>query len=162
MTTTRPCRYCIANWAGVTTRNGGTVILPEPADCEMTHRDDPRVYDLAAAYARAIHETDPTDEQISWFLGDADDVIDDFNPAPGRWTVQRLPSGDEDGFRGIDARMQINGEPYVALEGGKDSRGQVVRLSVFEGWHRHLSECSMLNYPGMECDCDDDSPEWTI
>lgn len=128
---TRPCRYCVANWAGATTIARMKPILPEPADCELTHRDDPRVYDLAMAMARVCQQRNPTDEQISWFLADADDVVDDFVPAPDRWKVRRLPETEEDG---IDMRLRINDVTYVCLEGGKSCRGSVVRLSTYRSW----------------------------
>lgn len=127
----RPCRYCVANWTEQTTRYGGDPILPEQADCEQTHRDDPRVYALAAAMAKVMQDRRPSDAQISWFLEDADDVIDDFQPTPERWRVRRLPASDNDGYDGIEVRLRINDMTYVALEGGKDCRGSLMRLSEF-------------------------------
>lgn len=97
----------------------------------MTHRDDPRVYDLARAMAEVMQGRGPSDEQIAWFLGDADDVVDDFVPPPDRWRVRRLPASENDGCDGIEVRLRIHDVTYVALEGGKDSRGSVLRLSAF-------------------------------
>lgn len=97
----------------------------------MVHRDDPRVYALAQVMAARMQQRDPTEEQVGWFLADADDVIDDFDPPPDRWHVRKLPDTDEDG---IDARLRINDVTYVCLEGGKDSRGSVVRLSTYRSW----------------------------
>ena len=94
----------------------------------MDHRDDPRVYGLAIAMARVGQGRNPTDEQVGWFLGDADDVVDDFDPPPERWRVRKLPDSDEDG---IDARLRINDVTYVCLEGGKDCRGGVLRLATY-------------------------------
>ena len=135
----RPCRYCVANWAGMSTRGGwnGTPIIPSAEDCEHEYRDDPRVYALAEALARVFQKTrTPTEEQISWFLADADDAVDDFDPAPERWTVRGLMPCAADGEQGIDARVRICGTTYVALEGGKDARGQLVKLATFREWHR--------------------------
>jgi hypothetical protein len=127
----RPCRYCVANWAGATKSIDLPPITPTPTDCETTHRDDPRIYDLATAMARVCQQRNPTDEQISRFLADADDVVDDFDPAPARWRIRRLPDTDEDS---IDMRLRINDVTYVCLEGGKDFRGSVVRLSTYRSW----------------------------
>lgn len=104
-------------------------IRPEPADCEQDHRDDPRVYALATVMAACMQQRDPTDEQIGWFLHDADDVVDDFDPPPDRWRVRKLP--DVDCYDDIDARLRINDVTYVALEGGKGCRGSVMRLSTY-------------------------------
>ncbi|MFI2664859.1 hypothetical protein [Micromonospora carbonacea] len=136
MTTALPCRYCIANWAETGSRVDPTrpAIVPDVDDCTMTHRDDPRVYDLAAAMARVMQDRNPTDEQISYFLGDADDVVDDFDPTPERWRVRKLPESANDHEQGIEIRLRINDVTYVALEGGKDSRGSVVKLSTFRSW----------------------------
>lgn len=128
----RPCRFCVANWAGVSARGGGgEPIRPDPEDCEQAHRDDPRVYGLARAMAKAMQDRYPSDEQVAWFLEDADEVVDDFDPPPDRWRVRRLPESANDGPDGIDARVRINDVTYVVLEGGKDCRGSVVRLSTF-------------------------------
>lgn len=136
----RPCRYCIANWTGMSNRvPGGSdlpPILPTPEDCETTHRDDPRVYALAEAMAKVMQNRKPSDEQIGWFLEDADDVVDDFEPAPEKWRVRKLPTSDNDYDQGIEVRLRINDITYVGLEGGKDSRGSVVKLSTFRSWDR--------------------------
>lgn len=132
----RPCKYCVANWAGQTGQFGRARIVPTPQDCEMTHRDDARVYALALAMAKVMQHRDPTDEQISYFLADADEVVDDFDPAPERWRVRKLPMSDGDYDQGIDVRLRINDVTYVALEGGKGDRGSVVKLSTFRSWHK--------------------------
>lgn len=131
---TRPCRYCVANWTGMSERAPGgrtSPILPTEKDCEWAHRNDPRVYDLARAMAKVKQDRQPSDEQIAWFLEDADDVVDDFDPTPDTWRVRRLPESANDGEQGIDFRLRINDVTYVALEGGKDCRGSVLRLSTF-------------------------------
>lgn len=133
-TDVRPCRFCIANWAGMTGKLGGEPILPTAEDCRFDHRDDQRVYDLARAMASVMQRRNPSDEQIAWFLGDADDMVDDFNPTPERWRVRRLPASAGDPDDGIDIRLRINDVTYVGLEGGKDSRGSVVRLATFRSW----------------------------
>ncbi|TBL44264.1 hypothetical protein EYA84_02140 [Verrucosispora sp. SN26_14.1] len=133
----RPCRYCVANWTEITTRHkipGADPILPSAEDCEFDHRDDPRVYDLATAMARVMQDRNPSDAQIAYFLGDADDVVDDFDPTPDRWRVRKLPESARDHEQGIEARLRINDVTYVALEGGKDSRGSVVKLTEFRSW----------------------------
>lgn len=131
--TEQPCRYCVAVWTGTSTRIPGGLppVLPSADDCASAHRDDPRVYALAEAFAKALQTRNPSDEQVGWFLEDADDVVDDFDPAPDRWRVRRLPASANDGEQGIDVRLRINDVTYVALEGGKDCRGSVVRLSEF-------------------------------
>lgn len=130
----RPCRFCIANWAGATGKLSGTPLVPEAHDCEFTHRDDQRVYDLARAMASVQQQRNPTDEQVAWFLEDADDVVDDFDPAPEKWRIRRLPAQVRDSEDEIAVRWRINGVTYVALEGGKDSRGSVVTLKQFRSW----------------------------
>jgi hypothetical protein len=135
----RPCRYCIASWAGVTHRLPGDQdrepIRPDATDCAMEHRDDQRVYDLAQAMAKVLQDRHPTDEQIAWFLADADEVVDDFDPVPKRWRVRKLPASANDGDQGIEVRLRINDVTYVVLEGGKDCRGNVVLLATFCAWH---------------------------
>jgi hypothetical protein len=132
--TTRPCRYCVAGWAAATRRIDGDPILPTAADCEHAHRDETRVYNLAHAMARAMQARNPSDEQVSYFLEDADEVVDGFDPAPERWRVRRLPACVNDAEDGIDVRLRINDVTYVALEGGKDCRGSVVPLAEFRKW----------------------------
>jgi hypothetical protein len=80
----RPCKYCLAAYPIL--YEGG-----ETTACEWEHRDEQRVYDLAAAMARAFQPRPNTDEQIGWFLQDADAVVDDFGPA--REAHPELPDG---------------------------------------------------------------------
>jgi hypothetical protein len=124
----RPCRYCIAAWAGYS--KSDPPIRPEPRDCEWEHRDDPRVYALATEMARAV-AGNRDDEHAGWFLADADQIVDDFDPTPDRWRVRRLPAQKRDGEDEIEIRLRINGVTYVGLEGGKDTRGPVLPLATF-------------------------------
>jgi len=140
---TRPCRYCIANWTGMSNRIPGRTtppILPTGQDCEWNHeRNDQPLYDLATVLARVFTgDRQPCDEQIGWYLLDAEDVLGDYDalPLPGRWRVRKLPESANDGERGIDIRLRVNEVTYVGLEGGKDSRGSLVKLSTFREWHR--------------------------
>ena len=121
---TRPCKFCLAAYP----------ILFEDGDttaCEWEHRDDPRVYDLAAAMARVFQPRPNTDEQIGWFLQDADAVIDDFDPAPEKWRIRKLPDGKNDDFI---MRFRINDVTYVCRD-GKDYVPPV-RLSTLREWQR--------------------------
>lgn len=102
MTGERPCRFCRAAYPRLSA-----------TDCEFEHRDEPRVYDLARAFARLFQRTKPTDEQVGWFLGDADAVVDDFDPTPDRWHVRKLPQGTDE----FKFRMRINNVTYVVKPG---------------------------------------------
>lgn len=131
----RPCQYCVAGWAEPTTKGGSPrPIVPDPEDCKMAHRDDPRVYALALAMAKVFQSRDPSDAQISYFLSDADEVVDDFTEVVEEWKVRKLPPSPNDGSDGIEIRMRINDLTYVGLEGGHKERGQTVRLSTFRSW----------------------------
>lgn len=135
----QPCRYCVAAvWGESTTRSNlnRAPNVPEPADCEIAHRDDPRVYQLATAMAAVLQQRNPTDAQIGYFLSDADQVVDDFQPTPHMWRVHRLPARNKDQYEGIDVRLRINGVTYLALEGGKDIPGDLVRLATFREQQR--------------------------
>jgi hypothetical protein len=126
----RPCRYCIADWAP-------TEVSAE--ECEMRHRDDPRVYDLARSLAIVLQDRAPSDQQIAWFLADADQVVDGFDPAPTRWKVRRLPASSNDHYDGIEVRLRINDVTYVALEGGKDCPGDMLPLAEFRRQEKEAS-----------------------
>ena len=119
----RPCRFC-------------TAAYPEIAGeiCEQTHRDEQRVYDLATALAAVFQHRPPTDEQVGWFVDDADAVVDDFDPVPAKWRVRRLPFGNGE----FDVRMRINDVTYVCQPGDK-SKALPVRLSVLRGWQREAN-----------------------
>lgn len=133
---TRPCRYCVAGWAEPTAKvvpEGWMPPVPDPEDCEMTHRDDPRLYALATAMAAEMQQPEPTDAQVWYFLEDADEVVDDFRPVPDTWAVEKLPDG-KDSFGEVDAWLRINGVDYVALAGEK-CRGQLVKAEEWRSWH---------------------------
>ncbi len=127
-TASRPCRFCLAAYP----------ILFEDGDvtaCEWEHRDDPRVYELAAAMARIFQPRPNTDEQVAWFLQDADAVADDFDPPPEKWKLRKLPDGGSDEFA---VRFRINGVTYVIPEGGKE-KANPVRLSTLRTWQREAN-----------------------
>jgi len=116
----RPCQYCLAAY-------------PTVADevCEDTHRDEQRVYGLATAMAAVFQHRPPSDEQVGWFVDDADAVVDDFDPPPAKWRVRRLPYGNGE----FDVRMRINDVTYVCQPGDK-SKELPVRLSTLRQWQR--------------------------
>jgi hypothetical protein len=115
----RPCRYCVAAY-------------PEIADeiCEMEHRDEQRVYDLATAMARIFQPRPTTDERVQWFLNDADAVADDFDPATEKWRIRKLP-GDSSEFI---MRFRVNDVTYVLQDG--DEKNTPVRLATLRSWQR--------------------------
>lgn len=117
----QPCRYHRAAYPSL-----------GPEAC-WGHRDEQRVYDLAVAMARVFQQRDPTDEQVAWFLEDADAVVDDFDPTPAKWRVRRLPDSDE-----FDARFRINDITYV-LQPGEFEHVTPVRLSTYRSWTRKAS-----------------------
>jgi hypothetical protein len=117
----RPCRYCVAAY-------------PELAAeiCEWEHRDEPRIYELATAMAAVFQQRPPSDEQVCWFLSDADAVVDDFDPVPEKWRIRKLPPTRGDEFV---ARFRINDVTYVLRDGDKE-KVPPVRLSTLRGWQR--------------------------
>jgi len=122
--TARPCRYCLAAYP--TLFEDGDVTA-----CEYEHRDDPRVYALAAAMARIFQPRPNTDEQIAWFLQDADAVVDDFDPPPAKWRLRNLPND----FSEFDMRFRINDVTYVVQHSDK-GEATPVRLSTYRSWQR--------------------------
>ena len=116
----RPCQFC-------------TAAYPEMADeiCQWEHRDEQRVYDLATAMARIFQQRNPTDEQIAWFLEDANAVVDDFDPPPAKWRLRKLPND----FSEFTARFRINDVTYILQDGDKE-KTTPVRLSTFRSWQR--------------------------
>jgi hypothetical protein len=122
----RPCRYCLAAYP---------ILAGE--ECEYTHRDEQRVYDLATAMAAVFQTRPPSDEQIGWFLDDADAVVDDFDPTPDKWRIRNLPND----FREFDCRFRINNVTYVVQPGDK-SKPLPVRLSTYRGWQREADEAA--------------------
>ncbi|HZM83789.1 MAG TPA: hypothetical protein VFC19_49355 [Candidatus Limnocylindrales bacterium] len=132
----RPCQICVAGWAEPSIKSPPADWMPpvpDPQDCEVTHRDDPRVFALARAMATEMQQPEPTDAQVWYFLEDADEVVDDFDPAPETWVVEKLPDG-KDSFGEVDAWLRINGVDYVALAGEK-CRGQLVTAEDWRSWH---------------------------
>jgi len=128
----RPCRYCKAAYP-ILFEDGETTA------CEWTHRDDPRIYDLATAMARVFQQRNPTDEQVAWFLDDADAVVDDFDPAPDKWRIRKLPQNNYEEF---DCRFRINEVTYVIQAGGNKEKVLPVRLSTLRGWQREADEAA--------------------
>lgn len=126
----RPCRYCTAAYPDYPDIAGEA--------CEL-HRNEQRVYDLATAMARVFQQRSPTDEQVAWFLDDADAVVDDFDPVPEKWRVRKLPQNNYDEF---DCRMRINDVTYVIQAGGHKEKSLPVRLSVLRGWQREANEAA--------------------
>jgi hypothetical protein len=118
----RPCRYCTANYG-------------EYADdemCEMTHqRPADEVAPLATALARIFQDRNPTDQQVGYFMQDADEVIGDFDPIPEKWRVRKLPMSESDEFI---QRFRINDVTYVV----EDGEGYIppVRLSDLRAQQR--------------------------
>ena len=135
---TRPCKFCLAAYP----------ILFEDGDvssCEFEHRDDPRVYALAAAMARIFQPRPNTDEQVAWFLQDADAVVDDFDPPPEKWRVRKLPLGSSGEFI---MRFRVNDVTYVVQEGGKEKTNPV-RLSVLRAAQREANREAAERYERM-------------
>jgi hypothetical protein len=118
----RPCKYCLAAYP-VLFENG------DVPSCESGHRDEQRVYALAAAMARIFQPRPNTDEQVGWFLQDADAVVDDFDPPPAKWKLRKLPDGK------FEARFRINGVTYVTPCGGTE-KTTPVRLATLRSWQR--------------------------
>jgi hypothetical protein len=140
VTDPRPCQYCVAVWASMARPDlGHKPIRPDPQDCEWEHRDDPRVYDLARAMAKVFQDRRPSDAQIGYFLANANEIVDDFDPAPETWRVRRVRGAKEDQYDGIEVRMRINDVTYVGLEGGKGDRGALLRLSEFRAQQREAN-----------------------
>ena len=117
----RPCRYCVAAYPSCADEICGDHI----------HRDEQRIYDLAIAMARVFQQRQPTDEQVGWFVDDANAVVDDFDPVPEKWRVRKLP----DDFREFDCRFRINDVTYV-LQPAEFEKAYPVRLSTYRSWLR--------------------------
>lgn len=124
---TRPCKFCLAAYP-ILFEDG------DATDCEWEHRDEQRVYDLAAAMARAFQPRPNTDEQVAWFLQDADAVVDDFDPVPAKWRVRKLP----DDFSEFDMRFRVNDVTYVVQRAEKE-KTTPVRLATLRGWQREAN-----------------------
>ena len=98
------------------------------------HRDDPRLYDLARAFAVACgHHPEPSDDVIGWFIEDAEAVIDDFSPEMTAWVVTTpTPPSEEESFQ-LDFTLTINGEAYVIQQSEWES-ARPVKRSTWESW----------------------------
>jgi hypothetical protein len=101
--------------------------------CEGFHRHEDRVYNLARAIAAAVHECEPSDEQVAWFLNDADAVVDDFTPTPETWEVVNHGYPEEE--PGLNFAMRVNGVEYVAQESEWEPATPVKR-ETWESWTR--------------------------
>lgn len=114
----RPCRFCRAAYG-------------DDADlCEFAHQDmSPNLTALASEMARVFQQEDPTDEQVGWFMEDADAVVSDFDPAPERWKIRKLPLSEYGEFV---ARFRINEVTYVIEDG--EGHCAPVRLSTYREW----------------------------
>jgi len=124
-TTRRPCRFCLAAYPAVAHET-----------CEWEHRDEQRVYDLAAVLAGAFQPEPLTDEQVCWFLADADAIVDDFAPAPERWQVEQVPTDVGE----FIMRFRINDVTYVIEESGEGAKALPVRLSTLRQRQREANE----------------------
>ncbi len=97
-----------------------------------SHRHEDRIVELARAMAVEFQRTDPSDEQIAWFLDDADAVIDDFDPAPEAWAITDNEVMPKD-LPGIVNRFRINGVEYV-LQDADWEPARPVRLTTYLSW----------------------------
>jgi hypothetical protein len=97
-----------------------------------SHRHEERVVALARAMAVEFQRPDPSDEQIAWFLDDADAVIDDFVPAPEAWEITDHVTMPEEP-PGIVDRFRINGVEYV-LQDADWEPARPVRLTTYLSW----------------------------
>ena len=122
----RPCRFCVAAYP--------TMAAEICAD--SYHRDVPSLYDLATAMASVFQHRPPTDEQVGWFLDDAEAIVDDFDPPPAKWRVRSLPTGGHGEF---DARFRVNDVTYIIQSGGHKEKMCPVRLSVYRSWMREAN-----------------------
>ena len=120
MTLIRDCRWCFAAY-------------PILADEECPHLNDPRIGDLARAFAVVCQNPDPSDEQIGWFVEDADAVIDDFPAETTSWTVTGPVPPSEDESFALDFTLTINGEAYVVQQ-SEGEPAHPVKRSTWESW----------------------------
>lgn len=97
-----------------------------------SHRHEDRIVELARAMAATFQQSGSSDEQIAWFLDDADAVIDDFDPAPESWEVTDNEVMPKD-LPGIVNRFRINGVEYV-LQDSDWEPAHPVRLTTYLSW----------------------------
>lgn len=74
------------------------------------HRHEPRVFTLARAMAEVFQNPEPSDEQVAWFLDDADAIVDDFPPQQERWEIV---DGGMPKESGLDHQFTLNGVAFV-------------------------------------------------
>lgn len=101
------------------------------------HRHEPQVFALARALAIEFQKPEPSDEQIAWFLDDADTVIDDFESAPNQWPTEWAITGHRTmpkELHGITDLFKINGVEYV-LQEAEWEPSHPVKLSTYRSWH---------------------------
>lgn len=125
---TRPCQYCRAAYPDM----AGEI-------CEWAHRDETRVYVLAEALAKVFQDPDPSDEQVQWFLADADAIIDDFDPGPDAWPIENLPLTPDDYDSNFIMKFRCNGETYVVQDADFEP-AHPVKLSTWRRWQREAGE----------------------
>lgn len=95
------------------------------------HRHEPRIFALAKALAEVFQQPDPSDEQIAWFIDDADSVADDF-PGVTEWKIDS-PDAYPNEF-GVEALLTINGRHYVLPESELEPSTPVSRAE-WDSWH---------------------------
>ena len=140
------CRYMAAAYPGSTADE----------TCH-SHRHEARTFDLARAFAAGVHETpDPTDEQVGWFLDDADAVVDDFDPVPESWVTTAF---EYTGEAGLDLTLTINGRPYVVQDNmGSGEACTPVARSTWESWTREDEPCPHKCSCTSDQECPHDCP----
>lgn len=100
--TTEQCRYMASAYPD----------LDASDTCTGIHAHTQPVFNLAFALAMKFQDTPtPTDEQIAWFLNDADAVMRHFPASPLAWSVEH----DDESKRipGVDFYLRINGLQFV-------------------------------------------------
>jgi len=106
---------------------------PTMADDPMMcagHRHDPRVFALARAMAEIFQKPEPTDEQIAWFLDDADAIVDDFPPEQEQWAIL---DGEYPKESGLDHQFTLNGIAYV-VQASDWEPAHPVKRETYESW----------------------------
>lgn len=94
------------------------------------HRHEPRVFALARVMATAFQKPEPSDEQIAWFLDDADAVVDDFPREQSQWVIV---DGGEPKESGLTHQFTLNGVAYV-LQDSDWEPAHPVKRETYESW----------------------------
>ncbi|MDI1288691.1 MAG: hypothetical protein PSX37_01910 [bacterium] len=121
------CEFCRAAWPSLT-------------GDDFFHGDDPRLPDIARALADVAQGPNPTDEQVGWFIDDADAIVGDWPGHPGPWVITDWnhsptdPECPEESWVGIDLTFTLNGVPYVIQESEFESMHPVKR-DTYLSWH---------------------------